>query len=495
MFWALANLCFPLLSRSCFNYIASRKRSQTDIEMDDLEEINTRVKHIRMSPSEFARYSNYSKQLKAETPPIINCHPAKNFDVPVLLYHEIFGRFLSYFENDTLTDNDKVKAYDMQSVMSDFYESEAEMAEKFRIWARSFFDRDTTAYDFIDRSQIDGVWREEIHGNTILLAIFEFKRDCSQTNPYVQACAYYAKYFSELNRLSSQFLYATCCPCFLVYNIGHFFGIAGAVVGKQITITPLIQGTLLFRREKSSWLNETTRIFAALRKASLELKDYYKNAIEQYGNSGPSLIRQTSFPYINSYTIDEDRIEFCYSKRIIDSNGKLVFQVEELQTGIKRILKFVTSYGVEVHKYCCAKSIAPELISVNTVENTDYTAIIMEDLSDMQFEPLYEIWSNLDEDQKTNLSKEIWAAYFVLREGGFVHGDLRSGNIMVRADTKNGKWTVKFIDFDWAGNAGEVKYPFSLNTDLPWHPDIKPCVNILPEHDKDTLEKSLLDMF
>ncbi|CAG8595321.1 4948_t:CDS:1, partial [Paraglomus brasilianum] len=56
--------------------------------------------------------------------------------------------------------------------------------------------------------------------------------------------------------------------------------IAGAVVGKQITITPLIQGTLLFRREKSSWLNETTRIFAALRKASLELKDYYKNAIE-----------------------------------------------------------------------------------------------------------------------------------------------------------------------------------------------------------------------
>ncbi|CAG8687321.1 2841_t:CDS:2 [Funneliformis caledonium] len=312
----------------------SRKRSQPNIEMDDLEEIDTRVKHIRMSPSEFARHSNYSKQLKAETPPIINCHPTKNFDVPVLLYHEIFGRFLSYFENDTLTDNDKVKTYNMQSVMSDFYESEAEMAKKFRIWARSFFDCDTTAYDFIDRSQIDGVWREEIHGNTILLAIFKFKRDL------------------------------TCCPCFLVYNIGHFFGIADAVVGKQITITPFIQGTLLFQRESHH---------------------------EQYGNSGPSLIRQTSFLYINSYMINENRIEFCYSKRIIDSNGKLVFQVEELQIGIKRILKFVTSYGVEVHKYCYAKSITPELISVNTVKNTDYIAIIMEDLSDMQFEPLYEI--------------------------------------------------------------------------------------------------------
>ena len=107
----------------------------------------------------------------------------------------------------------------------------------------------------------------------------------------------------------------------------------------------------------------------------------------------------------------------------------------------------------------------------------------------------------------TNLSKEV---YYVFQEGGFVYArvisrckkipkwkmDCEILNVNTQCiNFKVAIELVEFIDFDWAGNAGEVKYPFSLNMYLPWHPDIKPCVNILPEHDKDTLEKCFLDVF
>ena len=53
-------------------------------------------------------------------------------------------------------------------------------------------------------------------------------------------------------------------------------------------------------------------------------------------------IHQASFPFVNFYTMTEEKtIEFLYQKHI--SENKLVFQVEESLTKIKCILKFVTS--------------------------------------------------------------------------------------------------------------------------------------------------------
>ncbi|CAJ0651072.1 15065_t:CDS:2 [Entrophospora sp. SA101] len=299
---------------------------------NDIEYIEERAKLIKSSPSEFAKYENYSKTLSAYIKPMVNCLPANNFDMPITLYHEIFGSFLSNCENIIITDNDKLKTYELQSRISSFVNNNDE-------------------------------------------------------------------------------------------------------------------------KQKPSQLN----------------------------------ICQASFPFVNFYTTSEEKtIKFIHQKRIF--KNKLVFQIEESLTKIKRILKFVTSYGTNVHKHCFENGIAPELIFVgNKIKNTDYMTIILEDLA--EFKEAYEIWEDLNQNQKESLKKYILDALHILQNGNFVHGDFCFNNIMARLDP-NKIWSVKIIDFDWTGYSGQVKYPWSLNTPLPCHSGVKPCAIIIPSHDRDMINRS-----
>ena len=43
--------------------------------------------------------------------------------------------------------------------------------------------------------------------------------------------------------------------------------------------------------------------------------------------------------------------------------------------------------------------------------------------------------------------------------------------------------SIKIIDFDWAGRAGEVVYPPFMNKEIDWQPGVKVGEKILPEHD------------
>jgi tRNA A-37 threonylcarbamoyl transferase component Bud32 len=47
-----------------------------------------------------------------------------------------------------------------------------------------------------------------------------------------------------------------------------------------------------------------------------------------------------------------------------------------------------------------------------------------------------------------------------LHEAGFVRGDIRSANIMVK---KDGSLRIMLLDFDRGGVVGQVKYPLGVN--------------------------------
>jgi len=50
-----------------------------------------------------------------------------------------------------------------------------------------------------------------------------------------------------------------------------------------------------------------------------------------------------------------------------------------------------------------------------------------------------------------------------LDEKKYVHGDLRSNNIMIQTDGMDKSVDLKVVDFDWAGKAGQVHYPAEQN--------------------------------
>jgi hypothetical protein len=71
-----------------------------------------------------------------------------------------------------------------------------------------------------------------------------------------------------------------------------------------------------------------------------------------------------------------------------------------------------------------------------------------------------------------------------LRAAGYVHGDLRAANILVRQGEGRRSTEVRLLDFDWAGREGEARYPLTRNSDLPWAPGSEAGGVILAAHDE-----------
>ena len=67
----------------------------------------------------------------------------------------------------------------------------------------------------------------------------------------------------------------------------------------------------------------------------------------------------------------------------------------------------------------------------------------------------------------------------------YVHGDVRLNNVMVRDD--GGAWSVKFIDFDWAGVDGQGHYPALMNVEVEWPGGAGPLCVMRAVHDNELL--------
>ena len=83
-------------------------------------------------------------------------------------------------------------------------------------------------------------------------------------------------------------------------------------------------------------------------------------------------------------------------------------------------------------------------------------------------------WYNPSSDQK----KLLLDASRCLEESGLVHGDIRAPNVLMVGDG------IRILDFDWAGKAGEARYPVALSEGVQWHKDAGAGKPIHVEHDQ-----------
>src|SRR6185369_17812812 len=97
--------------------------------------------------------------------------------------------------------------------------------------------------------------------------------------------------------------------------------------------------------------------------------------------------------------------------------------------------------------------IAPEIYGHMHLPGNWYM-IVMEYMSD--FQTLAECMPN------RLIMDTIKSAMDQLHSAGYVHGDLRSNNIMVRYLNTTSLPAVRFVDWDWACEHEQVKYPISI---------------------------------
>jgi hypothetical protein len=252
--------------------------------------------------------------------------------------------------------------------------------------------------------------------------------------------------------------------------------ISGAINGSKIITDPYIVVNLAI---PSHDISDLVPVFAALRKAILELRTYYTET--------PLLKltdEQRKFPYFNRF----GDVEFLYHECLDPEHNRLLFLAGTtspgpmLSAGSFVIVKFTRLYGTAAHTAMSELGFAPKIYHHELLPG-GWTVVVMEQII-RPFKLLRDMGA-----ERAALRSTLEDAVKQMHGAGFVHGDLRRGNIFGDVQSKS----IKIIDWDWAGKAEEVKYPILINLALPRHPDVGPSRPITMAHDRKALDILLDD--
>jgi hypothetical protein len=163
-----------------------------------------------------------------------------------------------------------------------------------------------------------------------------------------------------------------------------------------------------------------------------------------------------------------------------------LYSYTDPESGQTRLAKFAGRYGTDVHAAWASAGLAPTLFDVVQVDYHSFL-ITMELLPEM-----WRVLSNLSDSEllesKSYVLQALQQAQSVeIRVGtSGAHGDMRLPNVAVRQDGQ--QWHVRFLDFDWAGVAGEQTYPPFMNPEISWPPGVHAYAVMLAEHDAALLQ-------
>ena len=162
---------------------------------------------------------------------------------------------------------------------------------------------------------------------------------------------------------------------------------------------------------------------------------------------------------------------------------KLVFVAEPDKKDLGTLcVKFTRRYSEDARRFLAQLGYAPRLRAVMRLPG-GWIMVVM-DYS--EYAHLCDPTLLISDELRHTIMAKVSEIVQKLHDARFVHGDIRSLNLLVDRRTLTSKDGIKihFIDFDWAGRQGEAVYPMRVNNVTVWRPegasDGKP---ILAEHD------------
>lgn len=239
-----------------------------------------------------------------------------------------------------------------------------------------------------------------------------------------------------------------CCNSLIT---GAHIGFAGAIWTSRPHLQVLAPMLPLFHHATDVNMRmQIARHLGATKKAVLALKSYYAELSKLARQPTPNPL----FPHPQEYLCLESFTPrtFTYLSQL--QPDKLLFKaIANTNTnadGNKLCIKFVNRYSKEAHLMCSWLGFAPTLRGFQPIPGGWYM-VVMDYLDDAYHNLTY---------SRTMASFEpvIRDAVTKLHQAGFVHGDIRDINIMV----KEGSSGIMLVDFDWAGVIGEVRYPMNV---------------------------------
>ncbi|KAI6010555.1 hypothetical protein EDC04DRAFT_2905818 [Pisolithus marmoratus] len=395
-------------------------------------------------PSSFLDRQNNSRKA-------IPCGRPRKYEdfVPTVLLHPVFGQFIEDTKEIEVSAEDNKLVIELADAMSDLYKNEVERIDRVETVLKTFDIHFASTTIKRTGFQTDG----DMAVKDYRYAIAEFKNEAGNTSgePYFQSIGYYL----ESTRKEAVIMPSSPLPCFLLSFFGPYIVFAGAAWNLRPTIQ-LLSMPVAFNIHSTDTDNllVLARHMAAFRKAAQTLKRYYEDLRPTQllpNMPSPQLFPSNWSTSSYSSALSLLRVQPSWIESVSSSSDGILLaltNIAHLQDALPRCAGFKKIPG-------------------------GWFMVVMDDLSND-----YETLANMSVPVPTKSLIRAKLAGF--HKAGFVHGDIRDTNIMV---SKSDNTQFRIIDFDWAGIAGEVKYPAFLNPEVRRPEGATDGEFILAEHD------------
>lgn len=310
--------------------------------------------------------------------------------------------------------------------------------------------------------------------------------------------------------------WVSCCPAILVGQTENVLIIWGAVFADRfffeqlahVYLGPRACGGKFGRSGLEEGILQVAKVLRILAEGLDDLRRHY-NSLEcppaarstssrlhfcasrnanklRHLNLGPAPGQNPRWnTFESNFSGDSKTYTIKYQRRLSSFFNKGVFLATMTATDSNEVyqvvVKFAHKYSEDGHRLLADEGLAPKLYYARyegaESNGPGLWVVVMEYIEGNE--------GGLDtatEEQREKLEKAV----SVLHGQGFVFGDLRYPNILVR-----GRSEFYLIDFDWCGRATDVvKYPLDIlmDSEMGWHKDVGPGRRIEKEHDLHMLE-------
>jgi serine/threonine protein kinase len=309
---------------------------------------------------------------------------------------------------------------------------------------------------------------------------------------------------------------------------GPWMGILGGVFTDKIIVQRLTDLMWVGHSstEEDARVYRFGRVLNALRICLGKLQTYYGKIgdVKDISPISPDRTHPRFYPYPLSFTDENGRlVDFEYLKMLEENDPACVTYKAKISEEDIIVVKFVSRYSEEVHKFLAAKGHAPRLRyygPLSDAQERPHESFVKLTLPGLSLGPMQMVvmdYVSTCKEPPADARQQLEVILETLHVEGYVFGDLRRQNILFDENNK-----VNLIDFDWAGpfdmkfrdvslpaelqkkiddsqrtkndraDGNYVYYPLNLSKSVPWADGVIDLKPIRPVHDWDMLTKLVL---
>lgn len=467
-----------------------------------------------LAPSKLAPSSIWSKYQDGALPVYFCFRPPVEapYQLPAALVSPVFGRFLDCARKPVASLGEiKLEsdcARDLCLEMPQKFPKESArqrvVLELLRILLGSAVEPFTIPIPGGECATTDGGLRMEVGSKNVLLLIAEFKNEIDSNcgDPLFQLLRSYELYCGSFS-FDSEIRRRDVCPALAMEVVGPTLRISALACldGNHVMAEPLTPFLhFLPVVGQGLYLDGLVAVLRALSDAVKELRDHYK-AVHAAHPSDLAPVSSAARDLAIALPYPLRCKEFADVEALLP--GKLVYAATHVPTGNRVCVKFTTCQNAEclpVQRAWAAAGLAPAVVDSTALPGA-FEMHVMDLLPAKDgWMPLHHLSNAAEEGAAREcVEQALVLAHAVDVASGAdscyraAHGDCRDANVLVRLRPGNlAKYDVRFIDFDWAGPAGQQRYPayMSPSSAVHWPATAFPGALLQQSHDVELLKNT-----